>query len=295
MNDNVRPNDIVDTTDCFEAITAFKGVKNLLFVIILLCLLILQAAFWANQLGCIDKSDCTLTNCCPEQADCDPLDQAAADLDVDPIQPTDETADQPETTEEPIDVEEAVVTEETIADQAEKVVQQTEDAEAQPADDLLIADEAAETDQTAPKKSLAEKFRPMASHAVCIIKVCNFIVVIAATLYCLILLMSLKISLCGRLGGISHISRAFIFSLYVLVFLIPWQTLLPGIVIGAVFTPQELFAGFNINADSSLPMIVLYYLRFTGMWLVVLLLLCCAQLRSRRWSKTTLRRLGMLH
>lgn len=294
MNDNARPNDIVDTTDCFEAITAFKGVKNLLFVIILLCLLLLQAAFWANQLGFIDKSDCTLTSSCSQQTDCDPLTQAA-NLDVDPIQPTDETTDQPETTGGPIDVEEAVVIEETIADQAEKVIQQTEDAEAQPADNLLIADEAAQTDQTAPKKSLAEKFRPMASHAACMIKVCNFTVVIAATLYCLILLMSLKISLCGRLGGISHISRAFIFSLYVLVFLIPWQTLLPGVVIGAVYTPHELFAGFNINADSSMPMVVLYYLRFTGMWLVVLLLLFCAQLRSRRWSKTTLRRLGMLH
>ena len=66
MNENARPNDIVDTTDCFEAITAFKGMKNLLFVIILICLLLSQTIFWMNQIGCIDKGQCDPSGCCPE-------------------------------------------------------------------------------------------------------------------------------------------------------------------------------------------------------------------------------------
>ena len=302
MNENARPNDIVDTTDCFEAITAFRGMKNLLFMIILICLLLLQIAFWANQTGCIDKTDSPLTNCCPQSPDPDASSQASANIDdVEPVQPPEETGDELKIPAElivPLKLgieEESVAAEVTIAEQAEKVVQQTEDAESQAADGSPAAEEATQTEQAEPKKSLAEKFRPTADCVTNLIKVCNFIVVIAATLYCLILLMSIKISLCGRLGGISHISRAFIFSLYVFVFLLPWQTMLPGIVVGAIYTPQELFAGWNINADSSMPLIVLYYLRFTGMWLAVLLLLFCSQLRSRRWSKTTLRRLGMLH
>jgi hypothetical protein len=39
---------------------------------------------------------------------------------------------------------------------------------------------------------------------------------------------------------------------------------------------------------------VSFYLRFTGYWLLVLLLLLAAQIRSMRWAKATLRRLEVV-
>jgi len=55
---NTGMNSIVDTTDCFEAISTFKSTKNFLFIVILLTLLALQAIFWTNKLGFINYEPC---------------------------------------------------------------------------------------------------------------------------------------------------------------------------------------------------------------------------------------------
>jgi hypothetical protein len=39
---------------------------------------------------------------------------------------------------------------------------------------------------------------------------------------------------------------------------------------------------------------ILHYLRFTGLWLLVVLLLVLSQIRSARWAKTILRRLEVV-
>ena len=54
---------LLDTTDCLEAIGVFRGWKNFLFIVVILCLLLLQASFWlvntgyvtTEQVGC-DKA-----------------------------------------------------------------------------------------------------------------------------------------------------------------------------------------------------------------------------------------------
>jgi hypothetical protein len=121
----------------------------------------------------------------------------------------------------------------------------------------------------------------------------NFILVLAATLYCLSLLFSLKISLLGRLGGINHISRAFFISLTFLVLLLPWQELFGPVVKGAIFTAEELTCRCQSDKGSIFGA-MLFYLRFTGYWIVVLLTLLFAQLRSGRWTRATLRRLEII-
>ena len=123
----------------------------------------------------------------------------------------------------------------------------------------------------------------------------NESLVIAATLYSLTLLMSIKISLCGRLGGLSHISKAFFSSLFALVILMPWQALLPGVLVGAIYTPAELLAPAECLCMPPIVAEICFYLRFSGMWLVVTLLLISSQSRSIKWAKTILKRLGILH
>ncbi len=58
--DNRRQNDLVDTTDCLEAIGVFRGWKNALFMIVIFCLLLLQASFWLVNLGCIKGEGCKM-------------------------------------------------------------------------------------------------------------------------------------------------------------------------------------------------------------------------------------------
>ena len=60
MNEDHRKHDeLLTTTDCLEAVGAFKAMKNFLFVIIVLCLLLLQISFWLvnrNRVRVNDKS-----------------------------------------------------------------------------------------------------------------------------------------------------------------------------------------------------------------------------------------------
>ena len=54
MNENrASPNNLLDTTDCLEAVGVLKGWKNLLFIIMVLCIVLLQACFWLVDTGWI--------------------------------------------------------------------------------------------------------------------------------------------------------------------------------------------------------------------------------------------------
>ena len=122
----------------------------------------------------------------------------------------------------------------------------------------------------------------------------NFLVLFFAVLYVLILLITLKVSLVSRLGGISHITRAFFISLFFLLFLFPWQCIIPRVMIGAVYLPSELLCVFPSKAEDSGFWRVLMYLRFVGLWALSVWLLLWSALRSGRWYRATQRRLGIM-
>jgi len=271
MNDTQNQIDIVNTTDCLEAVSAFKGAKNFLFLVALICLLLTQAIFWVDCAGLIDKSDpcgkCRQT--CAEAGVCIMPQEKAAELDTIAVQ-----------------------AEIAVADTIEKAVQPLESAENQ----IPTAETGTPESTQPPAEAALNKLKflqPNCRQAAYIIKCCNFILVIAVSLYCLTLFMSIHISLIGRLGGVNHISRAFLQSLFAIAFLLPWQCCLPDIVCGAMYTPAELLCRQGA-ADTTLATIFCY-LRFTGLWAIVLLLLIFAQFRSIRWTRATLRRLGMVH
>jgi len=127
-----------------------------------------------------------------------------------------------------------------------------------------------------------------------LIRFFDFVLILTAILYCLTMLFSLKVSLLGRLGGINHIARAFFLSLTFAVLLMPWQTFFPGVVVGAMYTPAELQSACAEANNYNIFATILHYLRFTGYWLLVLLLLIFAQLRGSRWAKAILRRLEVI-
>lgn len=125
------------------------------------------------------------------------------------------------------------------------------------------------------------------------IELINGIMVVTTVLYTLTLFFSLMVSLVGRLGGIRHISRAFFLSVLLLVLVIPWQTLVQSRLPGVVYSFPELLDWMAIKNESLLNT-VLYYLRFSGYWLIFVLLLIVSQMRSARWTKSILRRLEII-
>ena len=234
MNENqAGPSNLLDTTDCLEAIGVFRGWKNFFFIIVVLCLLLLQICFWVVNTGHITAKECPGS-------------------------------------------EAAVVgggLSEDVGEAAKKVAaEQSEPAEAEMEDSL---------------------FGITFKHLAMGIRVVNAILILTGLLYCLTILLSLKVSLVGRLGGMNHISRAFFLSLVMLILLLPWQRIFAGMVLGAIYTPCELVK-WNSAETSSIFDIILYYLRFCGYWLLILLLLIFSQLRSGRWTKSILRRLEVI-
>jgi hypothetical protein len=176
--------DLIDTTDCLEAISVFRGWKNFLFFIIFLALLLLQTSFWLVDTGYIKT-----------------------------VQPL-ETAD----TTQAVQLAE-LVTETPIQAPAENPVADTNDAtQIKKAAQTVTADANLPV-PAQPAEPAKASFTVKFEYIALAIRLLNYILAMAAVLYCLTLLFSLKVSLLGRLGGINHIARAFFRSLLMLVLL----------------------------------------------------------------------------
>ncbi len=273
MDQAENTNDMVEATDCLEAVGTFKSMKNIFFILACISLLFLQGAFWLNDTGCIKTSGSygqKAVSTCPAGVVSEVAPQGLE------APAADDTAGKADTAEDKID---------ELVKEADELSKQT----AEPA----TAEPAAET--PGDMNFFAEMFIPEVPQVTALVRTCNFILVIAACMYCLTLFMSIKISLAGRLGGINHISRAFFRSLLAFVLLMPWQLCTDGVVTGAVYTPEELFSPAGLTAEATLLGQIFYYLRFTGLWVVVFVLLVAAQISSKKWAKATLRRLGIAH
>ncbi len=236
MNENqTGPNSLLDTTDCLEAIGVFRGWKNFFFIIVLICLLLLQTSFWVVNLGYI-------------RGECPGMIQGS------------------------------------VAGGVGQNVQDPNNAE------VALARNETGLDEAGMEKSF---FGVTFKHLAMGIRVVNAILLMSGVFYCLTILMAMKISLVGRLGGINHICRAFFLSLLMLLLLLPWQRIFAGVGIGSIYTPCELLKWTSAGTGNIFD-IVLLYLRFSGFWLLILILLICSQLRSGRWTKTILRRLEVI-
>lgn len=320
-----KPQNMIDTTDALEAVSVCQSMKNLLFVLILLGLFVCQIIFWMNHFDLIrGQEGCTA---CPvlnpqsgaaEQKPSSPKPEPQANAQMDgwstaPVSltattdllPLNEAADEKTPPASPIEETIDDVVGSTGKQQPEEGVLLEKEPDFIPVDipakhaspEMLEpadeAQEAAGTEEDLLKDKLA-LFRISSDFAKTLVRVCNYIILTAAILYCLTLLICLKVSLVGRLGGINHIARAFFVSLFLLVVLVPWQTLLPGFLIGALWRPGAIWCECWARADGSLFWEVMLYLRFCGLWLLAVGLLLSAQGRSAKWARATLRRLGVV-
>ncbi len=258
MSQEPKMSNLVDTTDCLEAVSVIRCWKNFLFIIVLLCMLLLQGLFWMVNLKLVRPDE--------------------------PGKPTELLG---------------------LVAEVNAPAATTPAAPAKPTEKIKKAAKQAETDvnlpsgaQTAAEPNEVQQvevrfwFEPRVKHITALVRFLNFVIIPAAVLYCLTMLFSLKVSLIGRLGGINHIVRAFFLSLVFVVLLLPWQLMFAPVFGGVLFIPSELIAA--CQAQKTTLANVSFYLRFTGYWLLAVLLLLFAQIRSMRWARATLRRLEVI-
>jgi len=284
-----KSQDIVDTTDSLEAIGVCRSMKNLLFFVLLLSLLLTQMIFWLDRLELIEKKICT--PCCTGKVSCPDSKGVCPPIDTVKTAPA---------TGGPLPLAAAV----NVAEEVEKVTEQVNEeipARVSGIENDVIADTEKESSAELPpmvqeqtEEAAETPIRIPFKLARLIVVICNFFIIAGSILYCLTILMCLKISLTGRLGGMNHITRAFFISLFFMVFVFPWQQLLPGVLVGAVWLPKEFFGCGWAKADEMAVWKVLFYLRFCGLWLLAIWFLFWAQSRSAKWARATLRRLGIV-
>ena len=282
MSNGTKDN-IIDTTDCLETVAVFKAAKNFFFIVCFLSLLVTQGIFWSNQIGLLDIAEPAVADvddhsATPESTKLAAIDQTVREaVDAMNAEPADETA---------------------AAEKAETAVEGEADTAVKD-NGAAIAD----TDESAGPGAVSKAvvtvkdymFEPDWTLYTVILKLCNSILIFSALMYCLILLLILKVSLVGRLGGMAWISSAFIASLLFLMFLIPWQTIFTGLCIaGTIYTPSELVDWYTAKQNNGTAFTILFYLRFVMLWLITIIILVSAQLRSRRWAHGSLKRLGLV-
>lgn len=227
MNESpAHQNHMIDISDCLEAVGVFRGWKNFFFVVMLLCLLLSQTAFWLIDRGIVEPPA-------------------------------------------------------TAVSGIEGTAQGALEAVAEP----NVTESGSSGGGLLPKLTY--------EHLARTIELVDGILLVTSVLFCMAMFFSLMVSLIGRLGGISHISRAFFLSLIVLVLIVPWQNVLGLNVPGLIYTPEELLKWIATKSDKLLDTIF-YYLRFSVYWLVVLVLLFMSQIRSGRWAKAILKRLEII-
>lgn len=267
-----KRDDIVGTTDYLEAITVFKTVKNFLFVITVLALILLLACFFLanSRYAKYDSGTATQPASMVGLAkDIEKLTTVAA------VQMGVVSSDQP-----PVGEANAP----RSAAMTKPIASGTAGPEAKgPA-------QPAAGENNAPAKLVKVKFEWIAWT----VRLSDFAAIVSVSLYSLILVFCMKVSLVGRLGGINHVARAFVWSLVALVFILPWQNYFGGVLAGAVFTSAELKDACTMVGPRDVLEQIFFYVRFAGLPAVVILMMLTAQIRSVRWAKATLRRLGVM-
>jgi hypothetical protein len=197
-------------SDCLKAAYVFRRWKNLLFLVMLLCLLLVQGSFWLVSTGQVEIAENT----------------------------------NPGT---------------TVVLDAEK----------------MQADQASAPAEDSPSPWLFG-FDVTFERLTSIVRITNIILVLTSVLYALIMYFGLGISFKGGLGGLAHICGALYMALIIFVLLVPWQNFFGSIAMGATYTPGELVSWCTTDISDTFGL-VLFYLRFTGYWTLVLLLLLLAQ------------------
>lgn len=278
MNDEQpAPSNVIDTTDCLEAVETFRWWKNFLFILVLLFYLLIQVSFWLVDRGLVQTEKGIKSRL------------AQQFLEPEPVVGPQKQLPQP-SQQQPVETktaEQAAIVASTVLGTVPKGT--PDGAYGEPNQPPKEKEQAGR--QPGKKTFSFEITYKRLDGAV---RFFNFILIPASMLYCLVMLFAMKVSLLGRLGGINHIAKAFFLSLVFFVFLVPWQIVYGGTTGGVMYTAAELMNRYEVVQRSGAAARIPYYGRYVVYWFVILMPLVLAQIRSARWSKAVLRRLEIM-
>ena len=262
-------NDIRGMSDMLETAMVLRSAKNLFFTATFLSLLVLGAIFAFSRFGIISFPwDYSPENvACSKQrasskSDC-PLPSLAATLDTEQTAAAEDIRLQAEQAVATIELTEPVVDADILAEEPSEAIAE---------DDFI------ETVQPA-------RWQLSWFVASALIRLANAVVVISLTLYSLTLLICLKVTLVGRLGAAYSITSAMLYALFAAVVFMPWQAAFPMFgLTGAIFTPYELACATIGYEHLSRFCKLVFYIRYAGLWILVVVAVVVAQFRSIYWA-----------
>jgi len=257
-----------DKKDALEAFNSFNGARNLLFWLFLLIpLLVVQTGFWTVQSGRLDQV------------------LISADNEASAVE-TAAIAEKPEITDKP---EVSGKQEQAGTPGKNEQIPEAGKDKISAADDKDDKTETITPEEPSRKNNMGESLEKLVRGS---IKTSNYILTFVAVIYCLVLLIGMKLSLIGQLGGLADASKAFFLSLIVMVLILPWQHTMSSEIHGTLFTYKELTNSYlNLVSSDDPKQYVLHYGRFVGLWGLTMLLLAVAQWRSHRAVQKIRRRL----
>jgi uncharacterized protein len=253
--------------DGLEAVGVFRAWKNFLFVVAVVCLALLQAIFWLAHTG---------------QIDMDQHNPAATSKPV----PSTSSGQALRKVEGP----KPSGTVSSARANANPRLRLRPGASGRTRNFRLARSTAASPATPKPSSVTTSRLLPFDltfEHVASVVGPVNGILVLACVLYGLTMFSALTVSIAGEITGLGQIARAFYLSVIVLILLLPWQTIFVPGGFGTIYTPAELAHACTAHAAGAMKA-GLFYVRFSGIWALTLLVLIQAQWRTCRWTRAAL-------
>ena len=243
-------------SDATEAYDTFRKARTLCFWFMLIGLILVAAAFWTVDRGVIDSA----------------LPQTSDILESTPI---------------PVSQSHNILTADVTPPPTDRLP--APDSE-HPAPQAQNPSPNLDTEITGHDQAENNKKQALKDLVVTCLATANFLLPFLAVLYCLCLLIGMKLTIVGRLDGMAHSAKAFFLSLLVMVLVVPWQQFCTSnvTIFGTLFTFAELtgrYADLKSHPDADLWTSLAYYARFNLLWILSLLLLLVAQWRSHKAAR----------
>jgi hypothetical protein len=285
--------DITGASDILETVSVLKSAKNLFFAVSLVCLALLAAIFVLSRLGMVnypwqetyDNDVSCKASSCEKDVELPALAAVVAAEGQEQTQ-SEEAAQDTEALKDTDDESEDAAVDDEVKEDSQVLVDQ--DIIVQQAEDAVATvdnDPEEQEQQAAAEPGVGDSWQLSWRAASGLIKLCNTVLVFSLTLYSLTLLICVKITLVGRLGAAYYITSGMFFSMFAAVLFMPWQAAFPGVGLsGAMYLPYELACATMNYEKLSGTCAAMFYLRYAGLWAIVLLALIMAQGRSMLWA-----------
>jgi len=240
--------------DALEAFHLTRSIRNALFFLLLVSLLILGGAFWITDIVHRQK---LLSH--SDVISCEPVEMPAPDITL-------------KETPAPVVAENTSIP--VVPDEANT---DAETAPSRESVDILAEADGPGNENAAHNNQWCEQLARVLATAG------RFGAFFSGMVYLLTLLLMMKLTIVGRLGGVAPLTRAFFLMLLAGVLMVPWRSLALIHFPGALFLYDEMLdvqRGLVTAGDA-----FCYYLHYVGLWVGVLLLVIAAQWRSRQGVK----------